>query len=82
MKDEANPKSVFVQIRKELGLTQKQVADALHISEQTVRNWENGRTVPQLTVPQMKRLCALLQRNIDEVPDDFGPIAARESVSV
>lgn len=74
MRDEANPKSVFVQIRKELNLTQKKVADELGISEQTVRNWENGKTNPQLTVPQMKRLCMLLQRSIEEVPDYFGPI--------
>lgn len=74
MRNEANSKSVFVQIRRQLGLSQKQVAEALEVSEQTVRNWENGRTVPQLTIPQMKRLCRLLRRSIEEVPDYFGPV--------
>lgn len=74
MKDEANEKSVFVQLRRELNLTQKAVAEALQISEQTVRNWENGRTVPQLTIPQVKRLCELLHRSLNEIPDYFGPI--------
>lgn len=74
MRDEANPKSVFVQLRRELGLTQKQVSEALGISEQTIRNWENGRTVPQLTIPQIKKLCEVLKRPLDKVPDYFGPV--------
>ncbi len=76
MRDEANSKSVFVQLRRELDLTQKQVAEALEVSEQTIRNWENGRTVPQLTIPQVKRLCRLLRRSLDDVPDYFGPITS------
>lgn len=78
MKDEANSKSVFVQIRRELNLSQKQVAQELGISEQTVRNWEHGKTAPQLTIPQAKKLCKLLQRPIDEIPDWFGPIDSWE----
>lgn len=74
MKDEANEKSVFVRLRRELNLSQKQVADELGISEQTVRNWEHGKTVPQLTIPQVKKLCKLLQRSVDEIPDWFGPV--------
>ncbi|MEO1351314.1 MAG: helix-turn-helix transcriptional regulator [Cyanobacteria bacterium J06635_15] len=72
-RDEPNLKSVFVQLRKEKGLSQKTVAQELEINEQTVRNWEHGRTVPTLTVPQMKRLCKLLQLPIEQVPDNFGP---------
>lgn len=74
MRDEANSKSVFVNLRRQLELTQKDVADTIGVSEQTVRNWENGRTMPMLTVPQMKSLCKLLKRSIEDVPDWFGPI--------
>lgn len=61
-------------LRKELDLTQKQIADALDVTEQTVRNWEQGKSIPRLTIPQMKTLCRLLQRSIEDVPDNFGPI--------
>ena len=33
-------------VRVRLGLTQKEFAEALHIPLATVRNWEQGRTVP------------------------------------
>ncbi|MEM9815549.1 MAG: helix-turn-helix transcriptional regulator [Cyanobacteria bacterium P01_D01_bin.6] len=72
-RDEPNPKSVFVQLRKKMGLSQKTVAQELEVNEQTVRNWEHGRTVPTLTIPQMKRLCKLLQLPIEAIPDKFGP---------
>lgn len=72
---DANSKeSVLVSLRKELDLTQKQIADALEVTEQTVRNWEQGKSVPKLTISQMKVLCRLLQRPIEEIPDNFGPI--------
>ncbi|QYO63045.1 helix-turn-helix transcriptional regulator [Leptolyngbya sp. 7M] len=71
---DANRKeSVLVSLRKELDLTQKDIADALDVTEQTVRNWEQGKSTPKLTIPQMKTLCRLLQRPIEDIPDDFGP---------
>lgn len=78
MADEANQKSVFVKLRRKYGLTQKDVADALGVSEQTIRNWENGRTKPQLTIPQTKALCNLLDLELDAIPDHFGPIDGEE----
>ncbi len=74
MKDEPNRDSVFVQLRESLNLTQKQVADAIGVSEQTVRNWEHGKHPPKLSIPQMKRLCKLLKRPIEQIPDEFGPM--------
>lgn len=73
------PKSELVKMREELGLTQKEVADALGVTEQTVRNWEHGRSIAKLTVPQMKRLCALVRKPIEEIPDNFGPIKAQSA---
>lgn len=33
-------------VRKQLGMTQEQFAAALHIPLPTLRNWEQGRTLP------------------------------------
>ena len=34
--------ALIAQLRKEQGLTQKQLADQLHISDRTVSKWERG----------------------------------------
>jgi DNA-binding XRE family transcriptional regulator len=36
----------LMRLRKRLGLTQKQVADAVGVTDQTVSNWEAGRFEP------------------------------------
>lgn len=71
-KDQPNQESKFVALRLEAGLTQKQIADELGVSEQTVRNWEQGKHLPRLTIPQVKKLCRLIGKSLDEIPDDFG----------
>lgn len=37
----------FRKIRKELGLSQKQVADELHVYQSNVSDWENDRSRPE-----------------------------------
>lgn len=54
-------------------LTQKELADALGVTQATVANWENGRAVPTLTVQQFKMLLKVLQVTPEELPDNFGP---------
>jgi DNA-binding XRE family transcriptional regulator len=61
----------LVSIRKELNLTQEDVADALKISTRTVINWEKGHHEPKLTIRQVKALCGLLHKSLDEIPDSF-----------
>jgi DNA-binding XRE family transcriptional regulator len=61
----------LAQMREQLGLTQKQVADALGVDPRTVLNWENGHHEPRLTIRQVKSLCQLLGKAIDEIPDNF-----------
>ena len=34
------------QARRDKGLTQEQLADAMHVSRQTISHWENNRTLP------------------------------------
>ena len=53
-------------------ITQKQLAEALGVTETTVRNWEAGRSVPKLTPIQYKTLLKVLQITSDELPDEFG----------
>ncbi|EOH93676.1 helix-turn-helix domain-containing protein [Enterococcus pallens] len=36
--------------RKKLKLTQQQVADQLHISRQTISNWETGKSLPDVSM--------------------------------
>lgn len=75
-----NRESNLVKLREQLELTQKEVAQALGVTEQTVRNWEQGKAVPRLTITQMKILCRLLQMPIEDVPENFGPNPDVESV--
>ena len=34
--------------RKEMNLTQEEVANKIHVSRQTISNWETGRTLPDI----------------------------------
>jgi DNA-binding XRE family transcriptional regulator len=61
----------FAMLRKDANLTQSQVAQALGVSEDTVANWEAGRSIPKLQIWQTKALCQLLGKRIEEVPDSF-----------
>lgn len=58
----------LMRLRKRLKLTQKQVADAVGITDQTVSNWEAGRFEPRLTISQIQALCRVLQCSLDELP--------------
>ena len=65
--------SAFLQLRRSQHLTQKQIADALGITVQTVSNWEVGRAEPKLTVRQFKALLQILDCSVEELPDEFKP---------
>jgi putative transcriptional regulator len=57
------------QRRESLNLTQQQVADELGVTVTTVKNWEAGRHIPKLYLPQTKALCDLLKLSLDELVD-------------
>ncbi|MBD2125956.1 helix-turn-helix domain-containing protein [Microcoleus sp. ZQ-A2] len=57
------------QRRKLLNLTQQQVADELGVTVTTVKNWEAGRYIPKLYLPQTKALCDLLNFTLEDLAD-------------
>jgi DNA-binding XRE family transcriptional regulator len=58
----------FLLKRRELELTQDDIAVTLGVSGQTVSNWERGRSTPTLTIDQVKILCQILRCHLDEIP--------------
>ena len=61
-----------MRLRVQQFMTQKQLAEALGVTEATVSNWEAGRSVPKLTPIQYKKLLEILQITSAELPDQFG----------
>lgn len=51
--------------RKEKGLTQKQLAETLAISDKTVSKWETGGGMPDVTL--ISQLCQILEINVNEL---------------
>lgn len=52
-------------IRKEKGLTQKEIADKLDISDKTVSKWETGKGLPEVSM--MLPLCDILGITVNEL---------------
>ncbi|HIK27970.1 MAG: helix-turn-helix domain-containing protein [Oscillatoriaceae bacterium SKW80] len=61
----------LVELRGKAQVTQKQLADALGVTEHTVRNWEKGRAEAELQIWQVKALCKILRCSLDDLPDRF-----------
>ena len=55
--------NVICKRRKELGLTQSQLAKSLNISFQAVSKWENNSAYPDIEI--LPRLAAILNTTID-----------------
>lgn len=63
-----NPESIgaFIrQIRKEKGMTQEQLAELLGTSQRSVSRWENGKTMPDLSL--YEPLCEALGIQVSEL---------------
>lgn len=52
-------------LRKEKGLTQKELAERLQVSDKTISKWETGRGIPDTSI--MNELCINLNININEL---------------
>ncbi len=60
-------------LRRQVGLTQAELARRIGVSDRAVRGWEKGEYPPMLTIPQLRALCRELGVAFDELPDDLGP---------
>lgn len=50
-------------LRRDMGYSQPQVADMLHVSKHTVAAWEQGKTTPPVAV--LKQICELYDVSAD-----------------
>lgn len=48
--------NIVKQTAKDLGLTQKELADAIGAAEATVRNWSAGKEIPEWAMKSMNML--------------------------
>ena len=77
----------IAQYRKEKGLTQEALAQAMNVSAQAVSKWENDQTCPDITsLPQLSRILdvtvdELLSGNTENLPAvTMQPIENRKAV--
>lgn len=52
-------------LRKEKGMTQKQLAEAMHISDKTISKWERGLGYPEVSL--LHKLSEALEINIERI---------------
>ncbi len=58
-----------ISVRKQLGMSQKQLAVAINVSFSTVNRWENGHVVPSnLAVKSFYDFC---ENNFIKIPNDL-----------
>lgn len=65
MLDSIKVGNFIMEKRKELGMTQQQLADKLNVSFQAVSKWENGTTYPNIEI--LKDLAITLAITVDEI---------------
>ena len=56
---------LIYQLRKEKDMTQKQVADAMNISDKTISKWERGQGCPDVSL--LRELSQILEVSIDGI---------------
>lgn len=52
-------------MRKSQGMSQKQLADAVGVTDKSVSKWECGKSLPEIS--KMEPLCEALHININEL---------------
>lgn len=63
--DQDNIGKFILELRREKGLTQMELADKLGVTDKAVSKWENGRCMPDLSL--LKPLCDILDISINEL---------------
>jgi transcriptional regulator with XRE-family HTH domain len=54
------------QMRRKAGLRAEEVAAYIGVSYTTIRNWEQGRTIPTLNIFQIEKLLDIYSTSLDE----------------
>ena len=63
----SNFSNKFKSLRLEQGFTQKKLADLLHVSQNAIYNWENGKREPNIDM--LRRIADLFHVSISELLD-------------
>ena len=69
-------KDIISRRRKELGLTQQELADKLFVSDKVISKWETGKCMPDYSI--IKSLCEELEVTVAELMD--GEMSEEKSV--
>lgn len=71
----------IMNLRKRQNLTQRQLAQAVGVTDQTISNWEQGVYKPRLTPAQTLALCRILECSLEELvavtSDEDSPAASQ-----
>ena len=75
------------ELRKEKNMTQEQLAEKLGVTDRSISRWENGKTMPDLSL--FKPLCEVLDITINELlagckisREDYNKIADENLVKI
>jgi len=68
--------NLIYQLRKDKNMTQKQVADALNISDKTISKWERGQGCPDISL--LRELSKILEVSVEQLLS--GELTLNESV--
>lgn len=66
------PMSRIATLRKAVGLTQRELADAVSVTESTIRNWENNRSGLEMFIA-VARLCQTLKCSPEDLVEFVQP---------
>lgn len=85
--DQARIGAFIQQMRKEIGMTQKELAEKLNMSDKTISKWETGKGLPDVSL--LPSLCQILNININELlvgeklpPDELSKKAEDNTLSL
>lgn len=71
MKNTAIPQVDLKELRKDLGLTQRQFCEKYHLSLEALREWEQGRRIPHDSAKILLFLVSKIPKEIEKILSDM-----------